>query len=98
MKTKLLLSFFVILLSVSCKKGASENTTNPSSEQPTATDSVVEPTDTTGTQATGTDVTADAQLLRDFYKKNEPKPQLFVINNNNFHLHIVMSRSANFST
>lgn len=81
MKTKLLLSFFVILLSVSCKKGESENTTNPSSQQPTATDSVAEPTDTAGVNAPLTDATADSKLLRDFYKKNQQKPQLFVINN-----------------
>lgn len=81
MKSKLLLPFFVILLSVSCKKGESENTTNASDQPSEATDSVVNATDSARATATVTDATAESKILSDFYQKNEQKPQLFFINN-----------------
>lgn len=81
MKAKLLIILLTITTFLSCKNNEKESkpaVVNPSKEA----SSVTEASDTLSKETVSDDATENAKLLLAFYKKNERKPQLFVINTN----------------
>lgn len=82
MKTKRILSILIVLAFLSCKKNEAES----KPEKINQTEKPAVQADSTGDEKSADEAVINDEgqkLLLDFYKKNEQKPQRFLIGNNN---------------